>query len=225
MTGPKALWRRFRGLAAWKQWAAWIAVVVVVIAVVPVEEDVEPVPVATVTQPVTVTQAVTVTQPPTATTAAPAVVASSTEDPAPLSTRPPRITPRDRLDAALRTLDANVQSVTSDKIVIAADTPSGGFEGASTGDLNMEAGQIFAAIYGRAGYGRSSVIVFSGGLINTKTGNDKPDSRTGIYRMSSQEAGAIRWLDEDRLLNIAWQNYREFAHPALKVDENGFDPR
>ena len=78
-------------------------------------------------------------------------------------------------------------------------------------------------IYG-AGYTRASSIVFRGGLYDTRTGNDKPNGTTGIYRMSRPQAAAIRWRDKDRLLYIEWNNYRDFAHPALKQDEGGFGP-
>lgn len=132
---------------------------------------------------------------------------------------PPPQSPRQKLEDALASLDAKIESASAREISIEAKTPEGGLEGASTGDLNRAASEIFKAIYGEAGYRRASVVVFKGGLVDTKTGADLPHAETGIYNMSRADAAAIQWSDDDRLLVIEWKNFRVFAHPALKQDE------
>ena len=129
------------------------------------------------------------------------------------------LSPREKLEDTLARLDAKIESTSGREISIEAKTPQGGFDGASTGDLNRKAGQIFKAIHGDAAYRRASGIVFKGGLVDTRTGRNLPDVNTGIYEMSRADAAAVDWADEDRLFAIDWKNFRVFAHRALKQDE------
>jgi hypothetical protein len=104
------------------------------------------------------------------------------------------------------------------ELTVTAKTPEGGFQGASTKDLDRQAGAIFAAIYGDAGWRKTgAVVVFKGGLVNSKTGEDLPDVNTGIYTIKRGEARQIDWSDDDAInYTIDWSLYRDFAHPALK---------
>lgn len=142
----------------------------------------------------------------------------SSKPAAPALPRKPR-SPRERLRVALRKLDARLVESSSAELTIHAKTPAGGLQGASTGDLNRAAQDIFMSVYRDAGYTRATVIVFKGGLVDTRTGKDLPDVNTGIFTMSRSDAAAIDWDDEDRLLIIDWTNFRDFAHPALKQDD------
>lgn len=175
--------------------------------------------------PATATRA-TAPLPPTTTsgTVVPRTVKRPQPRPQPRARRASRQTPLRRLKVALRPLHASA-AVTSGLVLVYADTPTGGFQGASTGDLNDAAGDIFTAIYGVGGFGRGSEVTFRGGLVDTTTGAPLPNEKTGVYRMSAEQAGAIRWHDDNRLLYVDWRNFRAFAHPALKQDENGIDPR
>lgn len=169
-------------------------------------------------------QVATAVTPPAAAATPPATSTSAPAAPAPPPPPPPPPapppSPRARLDDALSSLDAKVIGSSPSSIAIRAQTPEGGFGGTSTGDLNAQAGKIFEAIYGTAGYHRDAAIDFKGGLVSAKTGEDLPDARTGLYRMSRADAAEIDWADSDRLLVIRWSLFREFAHPALKQDEN-----
>jgi hypothetical protein len=97
-------------------------------------------------------------------------------------------------------------------------TPEGGFEGASTKDLDGAAAAVFNTVYGKGGYpAKETVVVFRGGLVDTETGKDLPNVNTGIYTMTKTQADRIDWSDSDAVqFNINWANYRDFAHPALK---------
>lgn len=129
-----------------------------------------------------------------------------------------RMSSRDKLEAKLP--DGAQVEVESAEVAVTAQTPEGGLDGASTGDLNREAAEIFHAIHGTAGYNRDSVVVFEGGLVDSKTGDELPDVNTGIYAMSRADAAAIDWSDEDKWrYTIDWTQYREFAHAALKKDD------
>lgn len=227
MTTPREHWRRFRGLSTWKQWLGWIVVVVAVIAAIPSPKDTKDAPVTVAApRPETVTRAVTVTQPAAAvaTATAAATVPTTTPRPTPTPPRPrrKRISRADVETGLLRGLDAKIVTKTPSLIRVRAKTPSGGFQGASTGDVNFQAADIFKALYRTGRFHRATVIEFKGGLVSTTTGRDLPDATTAIYSMSRQDASKIDWLSDDDLLNIRWQNFREFAHPALKQDENGF---
>ncbi len=141
--------------------------------------------------------------------AAPATTPAATTAAAePKPPPPPPPSARSKLRAALGEVDAKA-TVSPDRIAVDAKTPDGGFEGASTGDLNRRAGKIFAAIH-EAGFTRSTLIKFKG--------KDLPDAVTGTFKMSRDEAKEIAWDDEDALAAIDWSNYRLFAHPALKQD-------
>jgi len=216
----EGLWQRFRNQPVGRQWGAWIVAAIAVIAVFPAPDEAskttntKPTPAATATEPPTVTE------PPTITKQA-SVAAVAKHAPPPPPAVAVRKSPRRILNYRLVKVHAKVQSANLNELVIAARTPTGGLEGPSTGDLNDKAGEIFEAIYRAAGYGRNSVIVFKGGLYDSSTGADEPNARTGVYRMSSQQANAIKWQNEDRLLLIEWKNYREYGHPALKQDEGG----
>lgn len=229
---PAGLWRRFRRLPTWGQVAAWIGLVVAVLVAVPApDEEPEKAAIVTVTQP-----SVTVTQPPAATAASSSL--DATDPPPALVEPPPPALSKPRgpslseiqaeLDLAADSpstsaeVDAKVTSATASKIVISAKTPGGGLEGPSTGDLNHAAGTILAAIYGSGRYHQGSVIVFRSARIDTKTGEDLPPVKTGLYRISRSQAARIRWGSPERLAAIEWQNYREYASPSLKPDEGGF---
>jgi len=98
-------------------------------------------------------------------------------------------------------------------------TPEGGFDGPSWDDLDDSAAAAFKAVYAEARYPatRETVIVFQGGLVDTRTGKELPDANTGIYTMKGAAARRIDWSDDDVVsYNIDWSNYRDFAHPALE---------
>ena len=108
-------------------------------------------------------------------------------------------------------------SVGSGGLDIYVTTPEGGLSGASWDDLDKESGAIFQAVYGEAHYRNVVGIIYRGGLVNSETGKELPDVNTGIYRMTGSQAKDIDWSDDDAVkYNIKWDNYREFAHPALK---------
>lgn len=73
---------------------------------------------------------------------------TNTPSPSPSAVKSTMPTPtaRDKLEAAITDLDALVLSTTPDQVTVDAKTPEGGFDGASTGDLNRAAGEIFKAI-------------------------------------------------------------------------------
>lgn len=107
-------------------------------------------------------------------------------------------------------------------LTITLKTPSGGFQGTSTGDLNHSAAAAFKAVYGDADYPAKTetVVVFKGGLVSKATGKDLPNVNTGIYTLKSSQARQIDWSDDDAVnFNIDWSLYRDFVHPAIKEDD------
>jgi hypothetical protein len=138
---------------------------------------------------------------------------TTTTPPAP----PPKRTARERLDAALPS--GAESSVIGRVVEVTVPTPEGGFEGASTKDLDRQAADVFHAIYGEAGYTRKAIVFFQGGLVSTRTGEDLDDVNTGIYEMEPEDGAAIDWDDEDVWrYTIDYATFRTFAHPALKQD-------
>lgn len=133
---------------------------------------------------------------------------------------------KQRVKDALKNADGPVEDPEiidvefGDELTVTTKTPKGGIEGASTKDLDRMAGAIFAAVYGNGGFKKTgTVVVFEGGLVSTKTGQDLPDVNTGIYVIKKSEARDIDWSDEDAIdYTIDWSLYREFAHTALKQE-------
>ncbi len=111
--------------------------------------------------------------------------------------------------------DVNVKQIEIFPAVvnITLETPQGGFEGASVDDLDGSAAAAFEAIYGDADWHRGATVKFTGGLVNSRTGQDLPDAETGLYRLTAKEARQIDW---DNASAVDWSYYRLFAHPALK---------
>jgi hypothetical protein len=103
---------------------------------------------------------------------------------------------------------------------VVAKTPQGGFQGASTSDLDNLTAAIFSALYGEAEWTRTGTrIVYQGGLVDETTGEDLPDAITGTYSITRRQASRIDWSDEDKInYVIQWSHYRDFAHPAHKQD-------
>ena len=93
------------------------------------------------------------------------------------------------------------------------ETPEGGAEGASVNDLDGSAAAAFEAVYVDAGWRGDATVQFTGGLVDTSTGRDLPNARTGLYRLTAKQAQRINWDDAEL---IDWSIYRVFAHPALK---------
>lgn len=115
--------------------------------------------------------------------------------------------------------DPGVKDVTviGRNALVELETPSGGFEGPSTDDMNYQVGAVFRRIYKDTDHKGSVTIQFSGGLVNTKTGAESPDSVTGTYVIRADEARQIDWDDEDVVdYIIDWDLYRTFVHPAIK---------
>lgn len=155
--------------------------------------------------------------------------APAEEPPAePAPAEPKKLSSKERVEAALEDIDGPVETPVindvefgSDALTITAATPEGGLQGASTGDLNDQAAAIFQAVYGDAKYKKTdTVIVFQGGLVDTRTGKDADDVNTGIYTMPRSDAREIDWSDQDTLdVVIDWTLFRDFVHPALKKDD------
>ena len=118
--------------------------------------------------------------------------------------------------------ETDVRSIEFDRTstTVNVATPEGGAEGASTKDIDYAAGQVFSAVYGKAGYSTPEVVVvFSGGLVSTATGEKLDDVNTGIYTLKRGQANRIDWSDGDTIKYVIdWSLYRDFAHPALKQE-------
>ena len=138
-----------------------------------------------------------------------------------------KLSSKEKVKAALDNTDGTVEDPVikkvefGDELTVYAKTPEGGAQGASTGDLNRQAGDMFQAIYGPGAYKKTdAVIVFKGGLVDTETGKSLDNANTGIFSISKRQARAIDWSDDDAVkYAIDWTNYRDFAHPALKQDD------
>jgi hypothetical protein len=99
---------------------------------------------------------------------------------------------------------------------VIAETPEGGLEGPSCGDLDDGSQAVFETIYNDGGWNGGAVVAYRGGLVDTSTGEELPTVNTGIYTMPAGQASQIDWSNEDALLNIDWSNYRDYCHPALQ---------
>lgn len=91
-------------------------------------------------------------------------------------------------------------------------TPEGGFEGASVADLAGSAASAFKAIHD-AGWNKTATVTFTGGLVDTGTGQDLPNEETGIFRLEGRDARSINWESAEQ---VDWKLYAVFLHPALK---------
>jgi hypothetical protein len=103
-----------------------------------------------------------------------------------------------------------------DFVTVTAETPEGGLQGASCGDLDTAAGAIFEKVYKDTGWKGNATIEFRGGLVDKATGKDLPNEQTGGFSIDPGQAKKIDWSDDDALSNIDWSIYRDFCHPALQ---------
>jgi hypothetical protein len=87
---------------------------------------------------------------------------------------------------------------------VTVQTPGGGFQGTSCGDLDNGAQAVFETIYNDAGWEGDATVVYVGGLVNEATGKELPGANTGLFRMTAEQAKQIDWSDEDALSNIDW---------------------
>lgn len=148
----------------------------------------------------------------------------TTEQPPPPP--PPPATPQESVTQALGSevaaggyagdVQINDVSFGGGEVSVFAQTPEGGLQGVSCGDLEDGAAAIFETIYNDGGWNGSAVVAFKGGLVSTATGEELPNVNTGIFTMPAGQAQRINWANEDALLNIDWTLYRDFCHPALQ---------
>jgi zinc-ribbon domain len=97
---------------------------------------------------------------------------------------------------------------------VVSETPQGGFNGPSCGDLDAGAQAIFQKIYDGTRWRGAATIDYRGGLVSKTTG--KPvDAVTGSFGINPAQAKRINWSNSDQLSNIDWSVYRFFCHPAL----------
>ena len=129
----------------------------------------------------------------------------------------------DRVRASLQDAEGSVEDpeikevdFVGDVVNVTAATPEGGFEGASTQDIDWQAQAIFTAIYDDTGFDGGAQVLLTGGRVDAETGEDLPDAKTGSYEMTPAQAKKIDWGDGDALDSIDWSLYRTFASPALK---------
>lgn len=115
--------------------------------------------------------------------------------------------------AVATSIDVREINRAGDFVEITLETPEGGFEGASVEDLDGSAAGAFKALYEDAGFQEDAAVTFRGGLVDTRTGRDLPNAKTGRYRLTAREARRIDW---DNAIAIDWSQYRVFAGPALK---------
>ena len=88
----------------------------------------------------------------------------------PVAEWPANASPNDRVDAALTNVEGPVEDPKIEKVSfesvgvdVTAKTPEGGFDGASTQDLDWQAEAIFAAVYDQADYDESALLTFRAG--------------------------------------------------------------
>jgi len=114
--------------------------------------------------------------------------------------------------------DLQIQDVSFEgrEAQVTVETPEGGFQGASCGDLDDGAQAIFETIYNDADWNGGVAIIYKGGLVDRATGQELPDANTGIFTIHAGQAQRIDWTDEDALSYIDWSIYRDFCHPALQ---------
>jgi hypothetical protein len=98
---------------------------------------------------------------------------------------------------------------------VVAETPQGGFNGPSCGDLDAGAQAIFQKIYDGTGWEGAATIDYRGGLVSKATGKAVNDI-TGSFRITPGQARQINWSSSDQLSNVDWSIYRTFCHPALQ---------
>jgi hypothetical protein len=98
---------------------------------------------------------------------------------------------------------------------VVAETPPGGFNGPSCGDLDAGAQAIFQKIYDGTGWKGAATIDYRGGLVSKATGKPVNDI-TGSFAINPGQARRIDWSSGDQLSNIDWSIYRTFCHPALQ---------
>jgi len=155
-----------------------------------------------------------------ATTAATATPAANTT-----VSRPTVLTPRQRVRQSVGesveaggyagTLKIKQLSFYRTTADVVAETPQGGFNGPSCGDIDEVAGAIFQKIYDGTGWKGAAWIDYRGGLVSKATG--KPvNAITGSFAISPGQAKHINWSNSDELSNINWSIYRHFCHPALR---------
>ncbi len=216
----KKQWEKFRALAWWKQTLAWIAapfvalfIAAFIAAIVDPPEDDDDGGGEKATATRTATQATTTT---TATAEITASIPTTTTETGPTD---------DDLKAALDDADpSNYGAVSTDLkvknvertsllVTVNAETPEGGLDGASVDDIDGSAAAAFEAVYNDAGWRGATFVVFTGGLVDTRTGEELPDARTGAYRVDAKEGQGINWDNADI---IDWSLYRTYASPALK---------
>jgi hypothetical protein len=92
-------------------------------------------------------------------------------------------------------------------------TPEGGLEGVSVADLAGSGGAAFEAIYNDADWDKAATVRFTGGRVDSRTGKDLPNARTGVFRVARGEQAEIEW---DNATMVDWESYAVFLSPALK---------
>jgi hypothetical protein len=151
--------------------------------------------------------------------------AEETETPAESQEAPP--TPEEKLRDALSGAEGLVEDpqvkdvqIAGNSVTVTARTPEGGLEGPSTTDLNYMTSGLLKAIYGQGDFDGDATIEFTGGLIDSSTGQDLPNDLTAKFYMPAGKAGQIDWTDDDTIdYAIDWSLYRTFVHPAIKMDD------
>jgi zinc ribbon protein len=142
-----------------------------------------------------------------------------------VSTPPTALTPRQRVRQSVGesveaggyagTLKIKQLSFYRTTVDIVTETPQGGFNGPSCGDLDAGAGAIFQKIFDGTGWKGAAWIDYRGGLVSKATG--KPvNAVTGSFGINPAQAKHIDWSNSDELSNVDWSIYRHFCHPALR---------
>lgn len=159
----------------------------------------------------------TTTTPATATT----VPATTTAARPPAATTPsrPRTRPRtlrQRLATALRPLNARVDAriTTPSELTVIARTPPADELQLET--LDLRAGAIFQAVYGKAGHKRATVILFRGNLRDPRSGRTMRNTVAAIYTMQGLRARQIEFRSEDVVELTDWAPFRLTIHPILR---------
>jgi hypothetical protein len=221
----KRYWTRFRALSWWKQALGWVGASIALPFVIGIigsivdsgETDQS-------SDSEETTEAPTTTQTEATTTETEQEPTEPKPAPAPARVSEPEPTQED-LQNALDDVDPTEFGAVSTGLEVkrierlplivhvTLATPEGGFEGPSVADIDGSAAGAFKAIYEDAGWRRDATVTFTGGLVNTRTGQDLPNAETGIYRLTAKEARRIDW---DNAIAVDWSLYRVFASPALK---------
>lgn len=158
------------------------------------------------------------------TTTAPAtttVPATTTAARLPATTTParPKARPRtlrQRLATALRPLNTRVDAriTTPSELTVIARTPPADELLLET--LDLRAGAIFQAVYGKAGHKRATVILFRGNLRDPRTGRTMRNTVAAIYTMQGLRARQIDFASEDVVELTNWASFRLTVHPILR---------